>query len=76
MGSKNSAAGSNAGGGLFSPFAYVAYALIEIQNGSRKLVLVSSERGPSGRTLKICRQRRRRELVAPKCVRGQIVGWG
>ncbi|MEG0002895.1 MAG: hypothetical protein RR857_08125 [Comamonas sp.] len=75
---KNSTAGSDAGGGLVSPFTYVAYALIEVQNGCGicQRILACSERAHGRCAFEIVWQRRWSELVAPECVRGQVVGWG
>lgn len=74
---RNSTAGSDAGGGLVSPFTYVAYALIEVRNGCGicQRILASSERAHGGCAFEVLGQRRRSELVAPECVRGQIMGW-
>jgi hypothetical protein len=73
---RNSTAGTDAGGGLISPFTHVAYALIEVGKGSGKRLLAASERTHGASALQAFGQRRRAQLVAPKSVRGQVVGWG
>lgn len=73
---RNSTAGTNAGGGLISPFTHVAYALIEVGKGSGKCFLAGSQRAHGGGAFQAFGQRWRAELVAPKSVRGQVMGWG